>query len=148
MSDMATDLSTPAPPAPHNPEIPVGAVMHPPVTTVEVDAHLAGAAYLMKRQNSKALLVVADEDPTELRAILTVSDIADAIADGRDPETTRIAELHTVSPMTVERTVPVVDAAREMVARGVEHLPVTEDGRLVGIVDLADLCRPVLGLGG
>lgn len=148
MSDMATDLSTSAPPAPRAPEVPVGAVMHPPVTTVEVDAHLAGAAYLMKRQNSKALLVVADDDPTELRAILTVSDVADAIADGRDPETTRIGELHTVAPMTVERTVPVMAAAREMVSHGVEHLPVTEEGRLVGIVDLADLCRPVLGLDG
>lgn len=148
MSDMATDLSTPAPPAPRKPDIPVGAVMHPPVTTVEVDAHLAGAAYLMRHQNTKALLVVSDDDPTELRAILTVSDIAHAIADGRDPETTRVAELVTASPRTVERTVPVTDAAQDMVARGIEHLPVTDEGRLVGIVDLADLCRPVLGLDG
>lgn len=146
MSDTAADLSAP-PPAPRSPEIPVGSVMHPPVTTVEIDAHLAGAAYLMKHRDSKALLVVGDDDPTELRAILTVSDVANAIADGRDPETTRISELCTASPMTVERSVPVAEAARQMVSSGVEHLPVTEQGRLVGIVDLADLCRPVLGLG-
>jgi CBS domain-containing protein len=120
--------------------------MRPAVTTVEEDAHLAGAAYLMKHQDTKALLVVADDDPTRLRAILTVSDIANAVADGRDPDTTRVSELHTVSPMTVERSVPVTDAARQMVSRGVEHLPVVDDGRLVGIVDLADLCRPVLGI--
>jgi signal-transduction protein with cAMP-binding, CBS, and nucleotidyltransferase domain len=148
MSDMATDLSTPAPPSSGKPEIPVGAVMRPPVTTVEPDAHLAGAAYLMKHQNTKALLVVAGADSQEVRAILTVSDIAHAIGDGRDPETTRISELHTVSPMTVERTVPVMEAARQMISAGIEHLPVTDHGRLVGIVDLADLCRPVLGLAG
>lgn len=148
MSDMATDLSASAPPAPRTPEIPVGAVMRPPVTTVEVDAHLAGAAYLMKHGGTTALLVVADDDPAELRAILTVSDVAHAIADGRDPETTRIAELHTLSPMTVERTVPVTEAARQMISHRIEHLPVVDEGRLVGIVDLADLCRPVLGLGG
>ena len=148
MSDIATDLSASTPPAPRSPEIPVGAVMHPPVTMVEVDAHLAGAAYLMKHQDTRALLVVADDDPGELRAILTVSDIADAIADGRDPETTRISELHTASPMTVERSATVTEAARQMVSNGIEHLPVIDDGRLVGIVDLADLCRPVLGLTG
>ena len=148
MSDAATDVSTPPPPAPRGPEIPVGAVMRPPVTTVEPGAHLAGAAYLMKHEDTTALLVVSDDDPAELRAILTVSDIASAIADGRDPETTRIGELCTASPLTVERSVPVTEAARTMVSNGVEHLPVTEHGRLVGIVDLADLCRPVLGLDG
>jgi len=145
MSDTATDhVSTDH--APRSPEIPVGAVMRPPVTTVEVDAHLAGAAYLMKHQDATAMLVVADDDPGELRAIVTVSDIAHAIADGRNPETTRLSELCTSSPVTVERSVPVMEAAKTMLERGVEHLPVTDEGRLVGIVDLADLCRPVLGV--
>jgi CBS domain-containing protein len=144
MSDMATDRATA--PAPRSPEIPVGAVMRPPVTTVEVDAHLAGAAYLMKHQDTSALLVVADDDPGELRAIITVSDISHAIADGRDPEKTRLGELCTSSPITVERTVPVMEAARTMLSHHIEHLPVTDQGRLVGIVDLADLCRPVLGV--
>jgi CBS domain-containing protein len=146
MSDMATDLSTAAGTAHRSPDVPVGAVMRPPVTTVEVDAHLAGAAYLMKHRNTTALLVVSDDDPSELRAILTVSDIAHAVADGRNPETTRISELCTASPMTVERTATVTQAARQMVSNGIEHLPVVDEGRLVGIVDLADLCRPVLGI--
>jgi CBS domain-containing protein len=145
MSETATDLSTSSP-SPRKPEIPVGAVMRPPVTMVEVDAHLAGAAYLMKHRGTSALLVVADDDPGELRSILTVSDIAHAIADGRDPETTRVSELETASPLTVDRSTSVTEAARTMLSRHVEHLPVVDDGRLVGIVDLADLCRPVLGV--
>lgn len=145
MTDRAAAPS-PSPAAPRSPEIPVGAVMQPPVTTVEIDAHLAGAAYLMKHQGASALLVVSDDDPGELRAIITISDIAHAIADGRNPETTRISELCTSSPLTVDRTVPVMEAAREMLSHHIEHLPVTDQGRLVGIVDLADLCRPVLGV--
>jgi CBS domain-containing protein len=147
MSETATDLSASSP-SPHSPEIPVGAVMRPPVTMVEVDAHLAGAAYLMKHQGTSALLVVSDDDPGELRSILTVSDIAHAIADGRDPETTRVSELDTASPMTVDRNTSVTEAARQMLSHHVEHLPVVDEGRLVGIVDLADLCRPVLGIDG
>jgi CBS domain-containing protein len=122
--------------------------MRPPVTTtVDSDAHLAGAAYLMKHSGHSALLVVAEDDPQQLRAILTDTDIARAVADGRDPEQTRIRELTTASPITIGPEASVEDAARVMVDHNFHHLPVVEGDRLLGIVDLTDVCRSVLSLG-
>jgi CBS domain-containing protein len=122
--------------------------MRPPVTTtVENDAHLAGAAYLMKHSGHSALLVVADDDPQRLRAILTDTDIARAVAEGRDPETTRIRELTTASPVTIGPDATVEEAAQVMVERNFHHLPVVDGERLLGIVDLVDVCRSVLSLG-
>jgi CBS domain-containing protein len=145
---MASDLSSSPTASPRAAGPAVASVMRPPVTTtVEADAHLAGAAYLMKHSGHSALLVVADDDPQRLRAILTDTDIARAIADGRDPEDTRIRELTTASPITVGSTESVENAARVMVEHNFHHLPVVDGDRLLGIVDLVDVCRSVLALG-
>jgi signal-transduction protein with cAMP-binding, CBS, and nucleotidyltransferase domain len=37
------------------------------------------------------------------------------------------------------------DATRLMLSRRIHHLPVVHDGRLIGMVELSDLCRPLLG---
>jgi CBS domain-containing protein len=50
-------------------------------------------------------------------------------------------EAMTAPALTIEPSQPVAEAARRMVDRGVNRLPVVEDGRLVGIVTRADLVR-------
>ena len=144
---MASDLSSSLTTSPHGGSPAVASVMRPPVTTtVEADAHLAGAAYLMKHSGHSALLVVAQDDPQRLRAILTDTDIARAVADGRNPESTRIRELTTASPVTIGPDASVDEAARVMVEHNFHHLPVVEGDRLLGIVDLVEICRSVLTL--
>jgi CBS domain-containing protein len=50
-------------------------------------------------------------------------------------------EAMTSPAITIEASAPVAEAARTMVDRGVNRLPVVEDGALVGIVTRADLVR-------
>ncbi len=50
-------------------------------------------------------------------------------------------EAMTSPAITAEPETPAAGAARTMVERGVNRLPVVEDGRLVGIVTRADLVR-------
>ena len=50
-------------------------------------------------------------------------------------------EAMTAPAITAEPETPAAEAARTMVERGVNRLPVVEDGRLVGIVTRADLVR-------
>lgn len=125
--------------------LPVGEVMRPPVTTVESTAHLAGAAYLMKRARDGALVVLSDPDSRRPVAMLCDADIAQAVADGKDPEQTRVTDLHRPDPLSVGPEVTVADAAELMLSRGEQYLLVVEDGRLVGLVDLAQVCRVLLG---
>jgi CBS domain-containing protein len=122
----------------------VGEVMRPATTSVEASAHLAAAAYLMKRSGDSALVVTTDDADRRPVAIVTEGDIAEAVADGRDLEQTRIAELRSVPPATVAADVLVEEAARRMLLLRIHHLPVVDGDRLVGIIDMSDACRSLL----
>jgi CBS domain-containing protein len=122
----------------------VGEVMRPPVTTVEHSAHLAGVAYLMKRARDDALVVLQDHESRRPVALVCDGDITQAVADGRDPEETRLTDLQLPAPVTVRPDVTVADAAELMLDRGLHHLPVVDDDRLVGLVDLTLVCRALL----
>src|SRR4051812_13507581 len=72
----------------------VGDVMRLPTTTVERQAHLAAAAYLMKRSGDTALVVLSDEgDDRRPVGIITDADISQAVADKKNLEDTRIGEI-------------------------------------------------------
>jgi CBS domain-containing protein len=115
-------------------------VMRPPTTTIEPDAHLAAAAYLIKHNHDTALLVVND-DAHEPIGMITDHDITKAVAHGRNLEETRIRQIVHGKPVTAEADVSIGEATRLMLAAGLHHLPVVEDRRLIGVVDLADICR-------
>jgi acetoin utilization protein AcuB len=116
-------------------------VMRPPATTVEPGAHLAAAAYLMKRRHDSALVVMADDGSGRPVGVITESDITQAVADRRDLEETRISDLMGRPPLTVDAGTGVDEATSTMLAASVHHLLVLDGSRLAGIVDMADLCR-------
>jgi CBS domain-containing protein len=129
----------------HDREVTVSELMRPPVTTVERHAHLAAAAYQMKRAGADALVVISDENDRQAPiAIITDADIAQAVADGKDLDEVRISDLVSREPVTVPPTTSVSEAATLMVSSKIRHLPVVEDGRLLGMLDVSDACRGLL----
>ncbi len=125
----------------------VQAVMRPPVTTVEMRAHLAAATYLMKRSGDTALVVVRGDDPGVVLGVVTDADVSQAVADGRDLEQVRVSDVMSAVPVSVTPGTTVDDALRAMVAHRIHHLLVLADGRLAGIVDMLDLCRVAIDAG-
>ena len=121
----------------------VADVMHPPVTTVEQNDHVAGAAYLMKRAGATALLVTQAQT-REPVGIITEADISHLVADGKNPNDIRIYQLMTAHPTVVNTTTSIRDAAKVMTRGRFRHLPVMGDPGLVGIVDITDICRALL----
>ena len=119
-------------------------LMRPPVVSVERDAHLAAAAYLMKKAGDSALVVVEDEADLRPVAVITDTDIATAVADGKDPNDVRISDLPALRPITVPPDETAAAAANLMVASRIRHLPVVDDGRLVGMIDIVDACRGLM----
>jgi CBS domain-containing protein len=117
--------------------------MQPPVTTVKQDDHVAAAAYLMKHAGATAL-VVLDEWTDQPLGIVTEADIAHAVADGKDLSSVRIHDLMTTRPTVINTTTSVRDAAKTMMSGHFRHLPVVGDAGLVGMVDIADVCRALL----
>jgi CBS domain-containing protein len=121
----------------------VADVMRPPVTTVEQNDHVAGAAYLMKRAGATAL-VVTQAETREPIGIITEADISHLVADGKNPNDVRIYQLMTTRPTVVSTTTSIRDAAKVMTSGRFRHLPVMGGPGLVGIVDITDVCRALL----
>ena len=136
MADTSAPHLTPTPAT-------VADVMHPPVTTVAQNDHVAAAAYLMKRANATALIVTKPHTGQPI-GIITEADVSHAVADGKNPNDVRIYQLMTADPTVVSTTASIRDAAKVMTSGHFRHLPVMGDAGLVGIVDVTDVLRALL----
>src|SRR5690348_15402009 len=97
---------------------------------------LRSAAERMWRQQTGSLLVMKNG---RFAGILTERHLLRAVALGADPATATVDEATTTEVFTVPPDTPLVDAAREMATRWIRHLPVEENGRLVGMVSMRDV---------
>jgi len=115
--------------------------------SVTESAHdsLRAAAERMWRQQTGSLLV-AESD--ELIGIITERDILRAVALGADPDKTTVDEAMTAQVFTVTPDMPLQDAAREMAARWIRHLPVVADGQILGVVSMRDVTGVFAAMGG
>jgi CBS domain-containing protein len=104
----------------------------------ELDETVLVAARRMRDFHVGCVVVVRDARPV---GILTDRDLAlRVVAEGRDPDTTRVAEVVTYEAATLPRDVGIDTAVRVMGERGVRRLPiVAEDGKITGIVTADDL---------
>jgi CBS domain-containing protein len=105
--------------------------------TVPFDATLKDAAREMKEDDIGAILV---EDNGSVAGILTDRDIVvRAIAEGRDPSATKVADVATRDVKSLTPDSSVEDAIRIVREQNVRRIPVVEDGRPAGIVSIGDL---------
>ena len=112
--------------------------MRPAVTCIGRRAHIAAAAFLMRRAHETALVVTTDDSSRQPIAIVTDTDIAQAVADGMDVNEARIKDLSARQLITVRPETPISDAIARMVSAGVRHLAVVADGHLIGMFDITD----------
>jgi CBS domain-containing protein len=98
----------------------------------------------MKHAGETALVVVDDELARRPMGLITEADISRAVADGKDVNEVRIHDVMTTDPTFITATTTVHEAARVMVTGRFRQLPVVGDAGLVGMVDIADVCRALL----
>jgi len=112
-------------------------VMTPNPQTVPADATLQDAAREMK-QDIGAVLV---RDNGSVAGILTDRDIVvRAIAEGRDPSSTKVSDVATRDVKTLTPDATVDDAIRIVREENVRRIPVVdESGKPQGIVSIGDL---------
>lgn len=106
----------------------------PPETTV------GKAAELMATRNVGAVMVVEGE---RLVGIFTERDaVFRVIAQGRDVQSTRLADVMTTAPQTVDPDKSFGYALLMMHENGFRHVPVIENGKPVGIVSARNALDP------
>ncbi len=109
------------------------------VYTVSAKTTVREAVRVMNQNGVGALLVVDGERPV---GMFSERDVLRRIVDaGRDPNTTRVAEVMTGNPVVVEPSTTVEQAMGIMTQRRCRHLPVVEAGRVTGMVSIGDLTR-------
>jgi CBS domain-containing protein len=105
-------------------------VILPPSATV----HAAAAA--MAARHQCAVLVMAAE---RLQGIFTEQDIVRrVVAERRDPDKVTLAEVMTHHPDTIPATDQALRGLQMMEDGCYRHLPVTNHGRLVGLISRTD----------
>lgn len=97
---------------------------------------LRAAAQRMWEQQTGSLLIL---DGESVAGIVTERDVMKAVGQGHDPQSTTVAEIMTTEVLTVAPATTLHEAARHMAARWIRHLPVIDEGRVVGMVSQRDL---------
>ncbi len=130
----------------------VADVMTPVSVSDSSGLTLRAAAAQMWRAQTGSLLVIEDG---RLLGIITERDVLRAVAAGGDLDGTPVSDVMTADLYTVVPETPVYEAARQMAARWIRHLPVMVPaaavdrgpGRVVGVVSLRDLVAILGALG-
>jgi CBS domain-containing protein len=108
--------------------------------TVEPTLPLTEVAKRMVAKDVGAVLVFDDDG---LCGILTERDVLRAVADGLD-DATLARDRMTAHPETLDADDTTEHAAVLMIHGGFRHLPVIEQGEVVGVLSIRDLMRVVL----
>jgi predicted transcriptional regulator len=98
---------------------------------LQADTGVREAAELLTRPNVESALV-ADGD--RLVGCVTTESIVEAVARGIDLSTAKVAEVCERDVTTIEPDVALDEALHLMAEQDLERLPVTENGRLLGVL--------------
>jgi CBS domain-containing protein len=114
----------------------IGEVMSTTLISVEPHATVAEAATVMGERHVGSALVMEEG---QLVGIFTERDIVRALSQHFDAPGHQVVNWMTREPTTVRTTTTVEEALDLMLSKGFRHLPVEEDGIIVGIVSIRDL---------
>jgi CBS domain-containing protein len=114
------------------------------VVTVSAKSSVADAIRAMHAEKVGAVMVPdAEGCPV---GIFTERDVVRLHADGeRDFDTLAVETRMTCSLVVGRLSMPVDEALALMTERRFRHLPVVEDGKLLGLVSIGDLVKVTLG---
>lgn len=113
------------------------------VWTISRHATVLEATKLMAEKGIGALLVVENE---AVVGIFTERDLARKVdVLGRKPVETRVEEVMSTDLITVSPNQSVHECMQIMNDKRLRHLPVYDEGRLVGIISIGDVVKDIIG---
>ena len=122
----------------------VRSVVQRPVVVVDPDATLRQVAETLADDYIGAALVRAAPPlgpGTCAEGVISERDIVRALAEGADPDIERAESVMTLDMVTVGPRDTIVSVAERMLDDEIRHVPVCNDGEVVGVVSERDALR-------
>lgn len=114
------------------------------VISVSEDANISDAAKIMRRLQIGALVVLTSGG--KLKGIMSEREIVVALAQcGKCALELHVRELTMLGGPVVSPAHGVADAMQIMTERRARHLPVVDNGAVVGLISIGDLVKARLG---
>ncbi|SPF78516.1 DUF294 nucleotidyltransferase-like domain-containing protein [Pseudoprimorskyibacter insulae] len=108
------------------------------ILTIAPGDSVQAAARMMRDARISSLCVT---EAAELRGIITIRDLSGRVVGDGLPLSTPVARIMTANPFTLPPSAIGSDVLHAMMEHRIGHVPVTENGILVGIVTQTDLTR-------
>lgn len=112
--------------------------MSAPPVCARPDITIRDAAQMMKRQNISSLLI---SESNQLVGIITDRDFRTRVLaenlTGNEP----VKDIMTPDPVCIDSHNRLHEAQLKMMAKGIHHLPVTQENNPVGIISMSDILR-------
>ena len=117
-------------------DIPVDRLMSSDLVTVTPETPMEEAGDMLVEHGVGSLMVVDDDD---LVGIVTSTDFVDIVTSGTSTDDSTVADYMSADVVTVDIDDSIRDAAATMISTDIEHLPVEDDGGVVGMLSTTDL---------
>ena len=112
------------------------------VWTIEPDVTVLDALKLLAEKGIGALVVLEGE---QLVGIMSERDYArKVILEKRESRTTLVRDIMTAEVHTVTQSTTTTACMELMTSEHIRHLPVVEEGRLVGLISIGDVVLSVI----
>jgi CBS domain-containing protein len=119
-------------------DMPAGKIARP-IITIEGGATVVEACRVMVK-NDRGSIVVTREGETI--GFLTERDVLKkVVAESLNPATTKVKDVMTSTPITIDKDKPLREAIDLMNRKGVRRMLITEKGKIVGVFTLRDVVR-------
>jgi CBS domain-containing protein len=113
-------------------------VMATKVAIMSEGVSVKKAAELMAEEDTSAIIVTSKG---KAQGIVTERDILKRIvAEDKNARKTKLKEIMSSPLVTIDPTTNLEEAARLMFAKKIKNLPVVHENRLVGLINLQDIC--------
>lgn len=112
------------------------------VFTLAPDASVYDALALMAKENSGAVLVM---DGGRVEGILSERDCVRHLElEGRSSRTTKVSDIMTRKVIYIEASQPLEECMALMIDKNIRHLPVFDEGTLLGLISVRDVLKEVV----
>jgi len=108
------------------------AIAYPETSILEI-------ARMMWNNKFGSVIICDHKDETKPISIVTWSNVVEVVAHKKDPKKTKAKDLMPKELVTADVNESMLDVSRKMVKHHIDRIPITNNGRLVGIVAEQDI---------